>query len=69
MVGFLQKECKILSAEAKDAADQICQRLQLGSKLSEIIESKEDACALLDLYKDEQYLLTNCKGKFCVSAS
>ncbi|CAN6270715.1 unnamed protein product, partial [Urochloa humidicola] len=65
-LGASRKECKILSAEAKDAADRICRRLQLGSKLSEIIESKEDACALFDLYKNEQYLLTNYKGKFCI---
>ncbi|CAL5033192.1 unnamed protein product [Urochloa decumbens] len=65
-LGASREECNILSAEAKDAADQICQRLQLGSKLSEIIESKEDACALFDLYKNEQYMLTNYKGKFCI---
>lgn len=41
----------------------------MGSKLSEIIESKEDACALFDLYKNEQYLLMDYKGKFCVSSS
>nr|CAB3484081.1 unnamed protein product [Digitaria exilis] len=55
-----------VSQEAKDAADKICRRLQLGSKLSEIIESKEDACALFDLYKNEQYLLTDYKGKYCI---
>jgi hypothetical protein len=59
----------ILSAEAKEAAEKICRRLQLGSKLSEIVESKEDACALFDLYKNEQYLLTEYNGKFCVSSS
>jgi hypothetical protein len=68
-LGFFRQGCKILSAEAKDAADRICWRLQLGSKLSEIIETKEDACALFDLYKNEQYLLTDYKGKFCVSSS
>ncbi|KAL6650499.1 hypothetical protein ACP70R_009424 [Stipagrostis hirtigluma subsp. patula] len=61
-----KQQSKILSTEAKDAADRICQRLQLGSKLSEITESKEDVCALLDLYKNEQYLLTSYKGNFCV---
>jgi len=66
---LFQQECKILSAETKDAADRICRRLQLGSKLSEIIETKEDACALFDLYKNEQYLLMDYKGKFCVSSS
>lgn len=60
------RQSKILSAEAKDAADRICRRLQMGSKLSEIIESKEDACALFDLYKNEQYLLMDYKGKFCI---
>ncbi|XP_047047054.1 protein root UVB sensitive 1, chloroplastic-like [Lolium rigidum] len=65
-VGAQLKKSEILSAEAKDAAERICRRLQLGSKLSEIIENKEDAHALVDLYKDEQYLLTDYKGKFCV---
>uniref|UniRef100_A0A0D9W389 DUF647 domain-containing protein n=1 Tax=Leersia perrieri TaxID=77586 RepID=A0A0D9W389_9ORYZ len=65
-IGVPRKESKILSPEAKNAAEIICRRLQLGSKLSEIIEKKEDACALFDLYKDEQYLLTDYKGKFCV---
>jgi hypothetical protein len=59
----------ILSAEAKEAAEKICRRLQLGSKLSEIVENKEDVCALFDLYKSEQYLLTEYNGKFCVSSS
>jgi hypothetical protein len=65
---FAHQQSEILSAEAKDAAERICRRLQLGSKLSEIIENKEDAHALVDLYKDEQYLLTDYKGKFCVSS-
>lgn len=65
-MGAKLKQNKILSAEAKDAADRICRRLQLGSKLSEIIDNEEDACALFDLYKDEQYLLLEYKGKFCV---
>uniref|UniRef100_A0A0A9D499 Protein root UVB sensitive/RUS domain-containing protein n=1 Tax=Arundo donax TaxID=35708 RepID=A0A0A9D499_ARUDO len=63
-LGSSRKQSKILSAEAKDAADRICRRLQLGSKLSEIIETKEDAHALFDLYKNKQYLLMNYKGKF-----
>ncbi|XP_015691394.2 protein root UVB sensitive 1, chloroplastic [Oryza brachyantha] len=65
-IGAPRKESKILSPEAKDTAEIICRRLQLGSKLSEIIENKEDACALFDLYKNEQYILTDYKGKFCV---
>uniref|UniRef100_A0A453BRS5 Protein root UVB sensitive/RUS domain-containing protein n=1 Tax=Aegilops tauschii subsp. strangulata TaxID=200361 RepID=A0A453BRS5_AEGTS len=68
-MGAQVKQSEILSAEAKDAADTIYRRLQLGSKLSEIIENKEDAYALFDLYKNEQYLLTDYKGKFCVSSS
>ncbi|TVU13468.1 hypothetical protein EJB05_40526, partial [Eragrostis curvula] len=65
-LGFLQQQSTILSAEAKDAANKICRRLQLGSKLSEIVENKEDACALFELYKNEQYLLTEYRGKFCI---
>ncbi|OVA20438.1 Vitamin B6 photo-protection and homoeostasis [Macleaya cordata] len=56
----------MLSDEAKDAAVQIECRLQLGSKLSEVINSKEGAVALFDLYKNEGYILTEHKGLFCV---
>ncbi|PIA50446.1 hypothetical protein AQUCO_01300886v1 [Aquilegia coerulea] len=59
-------QSQLLSMEAKVAAVQIEQRLQLGSKLSDIITSKGDAVALFDLYKDEGYLLTEHGGKFCV---
>ncbi|KAI9109635.1 hypothetical protein K1719_019265 [Acacia pycnantha] len=56
----------ILSSEAKDAAAEIECRLQLGSKLSEIVNSREDALALLGLYKNEGYMLSEHMGKFCV---
>ncbi|KAK9716018.1 hypothetical protein RND81_06G206200 [Saponaria officinalis] len=55
-----------LSAEAKNAAAEIEKRLVLGSTLSEVVESREDAVALLDLYKNEAYMLTEHKGKFFV---
>lgn len=58
---------QVLSAEAKDAAAQIEQRLQIGSKLSEVICSKEDALALFGLFGDEGYILTEHEGSFCVS--
>ncbi|KAJ3681818.1 hypothetical protein LUZ60_014391 [Juncus effusus] len=57
---------EILSKEAKDASAEICRRLELGSKLSEITRNKEDAIALFELYKDEGYLLAENQGKFCV---
>lgn len=64
----MQEQSQILSVDAKVAASEICRRLQLGSKLSEIINCKDDAFALFDLFKNEGYLLTvNC-GRFCVSA-
>ncbi|KAK1257223.1 hypothetical protein QJS04_geneDACA023066 [Acorus gramineus] len=56
---------RILSAEAKYAAALIDRRLQLGSKLSEVVTNKEDALALIDLFKDEGYMLAERKGKFC----
>ncbi|XP_054775927.1 protein root UVB sensitive 1, chloroplastic isoform X1 [Prosopis cineraria] len=56
----------ILSSEAKDAAAEIESRLQLGSKLSEIVNSWEDALALFGLYKNEGYILSEHMGKFCV---
>ncbi|RDY12280.1 Protein root UVB sensitive 1, chloroplastic, partial [Mucuna pruriens] len=56
----------VLSHEAKDAAAEIERRLQLGSKLSEIISSKDDVLALFGLYKNEGYILSEHMGKFCV---
>ncbi|KAK8639928.1 hypothetical protein V6N13_138294 [Hibiscus sabdariffa] len=56
----------VLSSEAKQAASEIEVRLQLGSKLSDIVNNKEDALALFNLYKDEGYMLTEQEGKFCV---
>jgi len=56
-----------LSSEAKDAAAEIERRLQLGSKLSEIVKGKEDVVALFGLYKNEGYILSEHMGKFCVS--
>ncbi|XP_039030017.1 protein root UVB sensitive 1, chloroplastic-like isoform X2 [Hibiscus syriacus] len=55
-----------LSSEAKQAASEIRVRLQLGSKLSDIVNNKEDTLALFSLYKDEGYILTEQEGKFCV---
>lgn len=57
----------VLSSEAKAAAADIEERLQLGSKLSEVIHNKEEAIALFDLYRDEGYILTEHKGRFCVT--
>lgn len=57
----------VLSSKAKTAAADIEERLQLGSKLSEVIHNKEEALALVDLYRNEGYILTEHKGRFCVS--
>lgn len=57
---------EILSAEAKEAAVEICRRIQLGSKLSEAVESEDDALALFDLFKNEGYLLTEKQGRYHV---
>ncbi|XP_050230870.1 protein root UVB sensitive 1, chloroplastic [Mercurialis annua] len=56
----------VLSSEARDAASEIELRLQLGSKLSDVVNSKNDVVALFNLYKDEGYILTEHNGKFCV---
>ncbi|KAL5555667.1 hypothetical protein UlMin_037903 [Ulmus minor] len=56
----------VLSSEAKVAAEQIENRLQLGSKLSDIVKSKEDVLALFNLYRNEGYILAEHKGRFCV---
>lgn len=60
------KSSGTLSIEARNAAAEICSRLRLGCKLSEIVKNKEDAFALLDLFKKEGYIVTDNKGKFCV---
>ncbi|KAM5565318.1 protein root UVB sensitive 1, chloroplastic [Rosa sericea] len=56
----------VLSSEAKDAAAEIEQRLQLGSKLSDLINNKEDVLALFSLFKEEGYILTEHRGRYCV---
>lgn len=56
-----------LSLESKVAAAEIEQRLQLGSKLSDVINTVEDAVALFNLFVDEGYILTEHLGRFCVS--
>ncbi|KAM7271816.1 hypothetical protein ACFE04_031030 [Oxalis oulophora] len=61
-----QSKSVVLSPEAKEAASEIEQRLQLGSKLSDVVTSKEDVMALFTLYKNEGYILTEHKGNFCV---
>ena len=57
----------MLSLEAKDASLQIVRRLRLGARLSEIVERKDEALALFDLFKDEHYLLVEDRGRFHVS--
>lgn len=56
----------VLSLEAKNAAAEIVRRLQLGSKLSDVIQNKKEALALFNLYRNEGYILTEHGGKFCV---
>lgn len=57
----------LLCSEAKFAAAEIEQRLQLGSKLGDLVTNKDDVVALFHLYKDEGYILFENKGRFCVS--
>nr|GEZ49015.1 hypothetical protein [Tanacetum cinerariifolium] len=61
-----EQENRVLSPEAKEAAATMEQRLELGSKLSDIVKTKTDAHALLDLYKNQGYILTPHNGKVCV---
>lgn len=67
VICFIQLQDFVLSSEAKTAAADIEERLQLGSKLSEVIHNKEEAIALFNLYRDEGYILTEHRGRFCVS--
>ncbi|GMH09641.1 hypothetical protein Nepgr_011482 [Nepenthes gracilis] len=55
-----------ISAKAKDAAAKIEQRLQLGSNLSDVIQWREDAVALFDLYQNEGYILVENEENFSV---
>lgn len=57
---------KVLTPETKEAAQQIDARLQLGSKVNNVISSRGEADALYDLYQTEQYLLAEKEGKFLV---
>ncbi|CAA2956333.1 root UVB sensitive 1, chloroplastic [Olea europaea subsp. europaea] len=59
-------QAEVLSADAKDAAVHIERRLQLGSKLSDVLKSREDTIALLNLYKNEGYILTEIEGRYHV---
>ncbi|KAM1012187.1 hypothetical protein FF1_042275 [Malus domestica] len=55
-----------LSSNAKEAAAEIERRLQLGSKLSDLVNNKDDVLALLSLYNKEGYILSEHKGRYCV---
>ncbi|XP_073301864.1 protein root UVB sensitive 1, chloroplastic [Primulina huaijiensis] len=61
-----EEQDEVLSTDANDAAFHIDRRLQLGSKLSDVVKSKEDAIALINLYKDEGYILTELEGRYRV---
>lgn len=63
----IQRQHFVLSSKAKAAAEDIEERLQLGSKLSDVIHNKEEAIALFDMYRNEGYILTEHRGRFCVS--
>jgi len=57
----------LLSTEAKESAANIEKRLQLGSKLSDVARCEEDVLQLLSLYKNENYILSEHRGRYCVS--
>lgn len=57
----------LLSTEAKESAANIEKRLQLGSKLSDVASCEEDVLELLSLYKIENYILSEHRGRYCVS--
>uniref|UniRef100_A0A3N7EUX4 Protein root UVB sensitive/RUS domain-containing protein n=1 Tax=Populus trichocarpa TaxID=3694 RepID=A0A3N7EUX4_POPTR len=50
------------SSGARYAAADSEQRLQLGSKLSDVVNNKTDVLALFNLYRDEGYILTEHGG-------
>ncbi|KAG7017891.1 Protein root UVB sensitive 1, chloroplastic, partial [Cucurbita argyrosperma subsp. argyrosperma] len=55
----------LLSTEAKESAANIEKRLQLGSKLSDVARCEEDVLQLLSLYKNENYILSEHRGRYC----
>ncbi|XP_020096521.1 protein root UVB sensitive 1, chloroplastic isoform X1 [Ananas comosus] len=59
-------QSETLSLEAKDAASGVYRRLQLGSKLSQVVNNKEDTFALFELFRNEGYLLAEKQGRFHV---
>ncbi|KAL9177318.1 hypothetical protein ABFS82_01G051300 [Erythranthe guttata] len=61
-----EEQVEVLSPDAKHAASNIDRRLKLGSKLSDVVKSREEAIALFDLYKSEGYILTEHQGRYCV---
>ncbi|KAL6556470.1 Protein root UVB sensitive 1, chloroplastic [Orobanche gracilis] len=61
-----EEQVEVLSTDAKDAAFHVDRRLHLGSKLSDVVKSREDALALLELYKAEGYILAELNGRYCV---
>ncbi|KAJ8768290.1 hypothetical protein K2173_021230 [Erythroxylum novogranatense] len=61
-----EKQQVALCSEARNAAVKIEKRLQLGSKLSDIVKDKNEALALVNLYRDEAYILNEHEGNFCV---
>ncbi|KAL3613785.1 Protein root UVB sensitive 1, chloroplastic [Castilleja foliolosa] len=61
-----EEQVDVLSTDAKDAASHIDRRLLLGSKLSDVVKSRDEAVALLDLYKAEGYILAELNGRYCV---
>ncbi|KAL6533668.1 Protein root UVB sensitive 1, chloroplastic [Orobanche hederae] len=61
-----EEQVEVLSTDAKDAASHVDRRLHLGSKLSALVKSREDAIALLELYKAEGYILAELNGRYCV---
>ncbi|XP_051151712.1 protein root UVB sensitive 1, chloroplastic isoform X2 [Andrographis paniculata] len=62
----LEEQVDVLSTDAKDAASDIDRRLEMGSKLSQIANRRDDAVSLFDLYRGEGYILTELDGKYCV---
>lgn len=58
---------RLLSTEAKESAANIEKRLQLGSKLSDVVSCEEDVLELFSLYKNENYILSEQRGRYCVS--
>lgn len=63
---ILQGEGTLLSEETKEVAHEIEAHLELGATFGAAVKTREEADALLDIYKSEKYLLSQHDDRLLV---